>query len=93
MQARNVYNAILAKDPKNRYALEGSGYLARDMGDRKSAEQFFTRLAQAYPDDYIAYLALGDMYTDARDFQRADANYQTCLEARAEECDRRRQRR
>ena len=75
-QARNVYNAILQKDPKNRYALEGSGYLARDMGDRKSAEQFFTRLAQAYPDDYIAYLALGDMYTDARDFQRADANYQ-----------------
>ncbi len=46
------------------------------MGDRKSAEQFFTRLAQAYPDDYIAYLALGDMYTDARDFQRADSNYQ-----------------
>src|SRR3954463_10299191 len=75
-QARNVYNAILAKDPKNRYALEGSGYLARDMGDRKSAEQFFNRLSQAYPDDYIAYLALGDMYTDARDFQRADANYQ-----------------
>src|SRR5437764_822716 len=46
------------------------------MGDRKSAEQFFTRLAQDYPDDYIAYLALGDMYTDARDFQRADTNYQ-----------------
>jgi len=75
-QARNVYDAILKKDPTNRFALESSGYLARDMGDRKSAEQFFTRLAKAYPDDYIAYLALGDMYTDARDFERADANYQ-----------------
>src|SRR3954467_15872053 len=75
-QARNVYTAILQKDPKNRFALESSGYLARDMGDRKSAEQFFTRLAKAYPDDYVAYLALGDMYTDARDFEHAEANYQ-----------------
>src|SRR3954470_20077730 len=75
-QARNVYNAILAKDPKNWFALEGIGYLARDMGDRKGAEQYFNRLAQAYPDDYIAYLALGDMYTDSREFSRADANYQ-----------------
>jgi len=66
----------LAKRSQNRFALEGIGYLARDMGDRKAAEQFFNRLAQSYPDDYIPFLALADMYTDAHDFQRADANYQ-----------------
>jgi len=76
-EAQKVYNDILAKDGKNRFALESLGYLARELGNRAAAEQFFNRLAQAYPDDYVAYLALGDMYTDARDFQRADSNYQS----------------
>ena len=75
-QSRQMYTAILNKDPKNRYALESMGYLARDSGDNKSAEGFFNRLAAAYPDDYVAYLALGDMYTATREFGKADVNYQ-----------------
>ena len=75
-QARNIYTAVLQKDPKNRFALESMGYLARDMGDPKTAEQFFNRLAAAYPDDYVAYLALGDMYTSTRQFDRAQAHYE-----------------
>lgn len=75
-QARGIYDAVLQKDPKNRFALESMGYLARDMGDGKLAEQFFNRLAAAYPDDHIAYLALGDMYTSQRQFDRAQANYE-----------------
>jgi tetratricopeptide (TPR) repeat protein len=75
-QARNIYVGVLNKDPKNRYALEAMGYLARDAGDAKTAEQYFNRLAAAYPDDYVAYLALGDMFTASRDFGRANANYQ-----------------
>ena len=75
-EARKIYLAVLSKDPKNRYALESLGYLARAMNDRAAAQQFFNRLAQAYPDDYVAFLALGDMYADAHDFAHADANYQ-----------------
>ena len=75
-QARAVYASVLQKDPKNRFALESMGYLARDMGDNKTAEQFFNRLAAAYPDDYVPYLALGDMFTSTRQFDRAQANYE-----------------
>jgi tetratricopeptide (TPR) repeat protein len=75
-QARKLYNDVLAKDAKNRFALESLGYLARDMGDNKTAEDLFHRLADAYPDDYVAYLALGDLYTSTQDFQRADDSYE-----------------
>ncbi|HYY68195.1 MAG TPA: tetratricopeptide repeat protein, partial [Terriglobales bacterium] len=74
-QAHKLYSEVLAKDPKNRFALEGLGYLSREMNDNKAAEQFFKRLAATYPDDYVAYLALGDLYTSTRDFQRADDSY------------------
>ncbi|HSE50439.1 MAG TPA: tetratricopeptide repeat protein, partial [Terriglobales bacterium] len=75
-EAQKLYADILAKDPRNRFALESLGYLAREQGNRAQAEEFFNRLAKAYPDDYVAYVALGDMYTDAHDFTRAEANYQ-----------------
>jgi tetratricopeptide (TPR) repeat protein len=74
-EAKNIYLSVLEKEPKNRYALEGLGYLARDVGDNKGAEKYFNRLAAAYPDDYVAYLALGDLYTATRDFTRAEASY------------------
>lgn len=75
-QARTLYTNVLNNDPKNRFALEGLGYLAREDGDNKTAEQFFTRLADAYPNDYVAYLALGDMLTSLREFPEAQANYE-----------------
>jgi tetratricopeptide (TPR) repeat protein len=74
-ESRQMYLGILQGDPKNRFALEALGYLARDGGDTKGAEQFFTRLAQAYPDDYVAYLALGDLYTATHDYTRSLASY------------------
>ena len=79
-QARKLYNDVLATDAKSRFALEGLGYLAREMNDNKAAEESFTRLADAYPDDYVAYLALGDLYTATQDFERADNNYQKALQ-------------
>src|SRR5205085_3918844 len=36
----------------------------------------FQKLAAAYPSDYVAYLALGDLYTATREFDKAEANYQ-----------------
>lgn len=74
-EAQKMYAGILNRDPNNRYALEALGYLSRDLGDSKAAEQYFTRMAQAYPDDYVPYLALGDLYTAAHDFTRALASY------------------
>ena len=53
---------MLNKDPKNRFALESLGYLYREDGDIKTAASYFSKLAQAYPDDYVAYLAMGDLF-------------------------------
>lgn len=75
-EARRMYAGVLAREPHNRYALEGMGYLARDAGDHKTAEDFFNRMAEAYPSDYVAYLALGDLYTATRRFEDANAAYE-----------------
>lgn len=78
-EARKIYDTILAKDKNNRFALEALGYLARETGDNKTAEAFFQRLAKAYPNDYVAYLALGDLYTSTREFPRANASYESAF--------------
>lgn len=75
-EAAKVYTALLERDPKSRYALEGMGYLSRDVGDNKAAEAYFTRMAEAYPNDYVPYVALGDLYTSVRDFSKAEDNYE-----------------
>lgn len=75
-ESKQVYMSLLQRDEKNRYALEALGYLARDEGNTKDAEMFFGRMAAAYPDDYVPYLALGDMYTAIKDFSKANANYE-----------------
>jgi tetratricopeptide (TPR) repeat protein len=73
--AHKVYEAVLARDPANRYALEAMGYLARESGDNKVAEQYFEKLAKTYPTDYVPYLALGDLYAAIREFERAEQSY------------------
>lgn len=75
-EARKLYESALAKEPNNRYALESLGYLAREEGDNQTAESFFLKLRDAYPNDYVAYVALGDLYTALRQFQKAQANYE-----------------
>jgi tetratricopeptide (TPR) repeat protein len=75
-RARDVFTKALQLDPKNPSALSSLGYLSRDMGDQKAAEEYFLQLASFYPDDYVPYLALGDMYAGARQFDRAQASYE-----------------
>ena len=75
-EAKQMYSTLLQRDQKNRFALEALGYLSRDLGDTKGAEMYFTRMAAAYPDDYVPYVALGDLYTNLRQFAKAEANYQ-----------------
>jgi tetratricopeptide (TPR) repeat protein len=70
-----VYKKILAINPTNRFALISLGYASRAAGQDQEAEEYFQRLARAYPSLYVPYLALGDFYTARRDFGRAEASY------------------
>ena len=74
--AYQMYAKALTMDPANQAGLTGIGYLARDLGDPKAAEKYFTKLASLYPDDYVPYLALGDLYTADKEFAKAQANYE-----------------
>ncbi|MGA2991857.1 MAG: tetratricopeptide repeat protein, partial [Candidatus Korobacteraceae bacterium] len=74
-ESQEAYAEILRRDPRNRLAMEGLGYLARDVGDSKTAERYFSMYAREYPDDYAPYLELGDLYTATRDFTQAQLNY------------------
>ena len=74
-EAIEVYNRILAIDPKNRFALTSLGYASRAAGRDQDAERYFRRLEDAYPTLYVPYQALGDLYTARHDFTRAQANY------------------
>jgi len=75
-EARQMYTTLLKRDDKNRYALEALGYLSRDEGDNKAAETFFTRMAAAFPNDYVPYMALGDLYTAMKEYPRAQESYE-----------------
>jgi tetratricopeptide (TPR) repeat protein len=75
-EARQMYTTLLKRDDKNRYALEALGYLSRDEGDNKGAESFFGRMAAAYPNDYVPYMALGDLYTSMKEYPKAQASYE-----------------
>ena len=78
--ARDTFAKILELDHHNRQALSSLGYLARDAGDTKLAESFFSRAIAAHPKDYAPYLALGDLYTAERKFQPAEANYENAYQ-------------
>lgn len=75
-EAKKMYADVLARDANNRFAMESLGYLARDGGDVKLAEQWFDKLAAVYPTDYVPHLALGDLHTATREFARAEQDYE-----------------
>ncbi len=75
-ESKKLYNGVLKADPKNRYALEAMGYIAREENDNAAAERYFNELASDYPDDYVPFLALGDLYTSTMQFDRANAAYE-----------------
>ncbi|HET7208019.1 MAG TPA: tetratricopeptide repeat protein [Terriglobales bacterium] len=74
-EAVQLYNRGLQSDPTNAAALSSLGYLSREMGNPKAAEQYFTKVESLYPDNYVPHLALGDLYTERREFKRAQASY------------------
>ncbi len=78
--ARDTFTKILELDHNNRQALSSLGYLARDAGDTKLAESYFSRAIAAHPKDYAPYLALGDVYTAECKFQPAETNYENAYQ-------------
>jgi tetratricopeptide (TPR) repeat protein len=75
-ESRKLYDQILSGDPNNRFALEAMGYLYREDNNAALAEQYFNKLATAYPDDYVPYLALGDLYVQVKQFGKAEDAYE-----------------
>ena len=75
-EARELFAKVLELNRDNRQALSGLGYLARDAGDVKQAETYFSRAKAAHPGDFAPYLALGDLHTAEHEFHKAEVNYE-----------------
>ena len=78
--ASQMYLKALATDPTNHAGLTAMGYLSRELGDSKTAEKYFTKLVGLYPNDYVPYLALGDLYTSDKRYDDAQQNYEKAHE-------------
>ena len=70
-----VYKRVLAVAPRDQFALVSLGYASRAAGRDQDAEKYFELMAQAHPSLYVPYLALGDLYTAHRQYQKAQALY------------------
>jgi tetratricopeptide (TPR) repeat protein len=75
-EARKMFLRAADLDRHNRSALTSLGFLAREVGDTKGAEQYFTRAIAADPRNFAPYLALADLYSAERNFHAAQVNYQ-----------------
>ena len=74
-EARKTYSEALAIDPSNASALGSLGFVSREMGDNEAARHYFLEFQKKHPDDYIPYLALGDLYSSTRQFKEAQESY------------------
>jgi tetratricopeptide (TPR) repeat protein len=79
-EARKTYQQALAIDSANPGALGALGFLAREMGDSKAARTYFEEFAKKHPDDYVPYLALGDLHSADREFPEAQKNYEQAFQ-------------
>jgi tetratricopeptide (TPR) repeat protein len=75
-----TYREALAIDPANASALGSLGYLSREEGDFEAARGYFMEFAKKHPNDYVPYLALGDLYSANRRFPEAQENYEQAFQ-------------
>jgi tetratricopeptide (TPR) repeat protein len=75
-ETRKTYQAALAIDSSNASALGSLGFVSREMGDTAAARGYFLELEKKHPDDYVPYLALGDLYSATRQFPEAQQSYE-----------------
>ncbi len=69
------FKKVLEIDPHSRFALTSLGYASRAAGNDADAEKYFNLLAQNYPTSYVPYLALGDLYTANKQYDKAQTDY------------------
>lgn len=74
-EAIAVFKKALVIDPHSRFALTSLGYASRAAGNDNEAEKYFDLLAHDYPNSYVPFLALGDLYSSRRDFKKAETAY------------------
>ncbi len=79
-ESRKTYLQALAIDSSNGGALGSLGYLSREMGDTAAARGYFREFAKKHPDDYVPYLALGDLYSAERQFAEAQESYELAFQ-------------
>lgn len=75
-EALKTYREAVAIDSSNAAALGALGFLLREMGDSSAARNYFLELEKKHPDDYVPYLALGDLYSSDRKFPEAQESYE-----------------
>ena len=81
--SRQMYLRTLQADPSNRYALISLGYLMRDLGDPKGAQNYLLRAVKYYPNSYEPYLGLGDLFTALSQYPRALQEYEKAYKLNA----------
>ena len=79
-EAQKTYREALAIDASNAGALGSLGFLSREMGDSAAARGYFLELAKKHSDDYVPFLALGDLYSADRQFPEAQESYQQAFQ-------------
>jgi len=79
-EARKTYLEALAIDSSNAGALGSLGFLSREMGDTEAARGYFLEFAKKHSDDYVPYLALGDLYSANRQFAEAQDSYELAFQ-------------
>jgi tetratricopeptide (TPR) repeat protein len=79
-EAQKTYREALAIDASNAGALGSLGFLSREMGDSAAARGYFLELAKKHSDDYVPFLALGDLYSADRQFPEAQQSYQQAFQ-------------
>jgi tetratricopeptide (TPR) repeat protein len=70
-----VYKKVLAIDSQSRFALTSLGFASRAAGNDDDAERYFNLLAKDYPNSYVPFLALGDLYTARDKYEQAQVSY------------------
>ena len=74
--ARQTFLKVLETDQDNRAALTSLGFLSRELGNIQQAEQYFLHVARLYPKDSSTQIALGDLYSAERIFDKAQTSYE-----------------
>ncbi len=79
-RAEQLYNAVLAKDPKNTEALAGLGDIAKLKRDPKKAAEMYGKVLETNPSYLPALMASADQKWDSGDKAGAVALYKRVLE-------------